>query len=243
MKLSELLLSIKKLATEKDLSIPFIVGGLPRDKLLNRFNDFNDVDITTGDNTIHELARQVAINFKQYIGSYTVMSDGHAKIIMGGLKLDFSSNFEIPGISYILKQNDIKVSKMSKELYSRDFTCNTALMTMTLDRIIDPTGTAVEDISNKIIKTCLDPKLTLGFDNNRIVRALYLSAKLDFDVDENIISWISANPDAVRNIKPDYMVKKIRKGLKYNRAKVIDFINKTNMKNLIPPMEEFLPVG
>jgi hypothetical protein len=45
MPIREVLLEIKKIATENSLSEPFIVGGLPRDKMLNRTKMVDDVEI------------------------------------------------------------------------------------------------------------------------------------------------------------------------------------------------------
>jgi tRNA nucleotidyltransferase/poly(A) polymerase len=242
MKLSELLLTIQRVAEDKGISTPYIVGGLARDKIMNRGNEFSDVDITTGDSGVHFLSKEVSIKLKPYIVSYTTMSDGHSRITMKNLDIDFSSNFKIPGIKYILEQIDLpSISEMHKELYSRDFTCNAALMTMDLKKIYDPTGLSVSDISNKKIRTCLSPSLTLGYDNRRIVRALYLSAKLDFDVDDNIINWIKENPEKLSTVDQSYVVKKINKGLSYNPKRVLDFLDKTDLWNYVPPVKELIP--
>ena len=54
----------------------------------------------------------------------------------------------------MLQESGIKeISAMHEELYSRDFTCNTVLMSLDLKRILDPTGLAINDIQSKIIKT------------------------------------------------------------------------------------------
>ena len=132
MRLSELLLAIEKVASDKGLSRPFIVGGLVRDKLLERVDRVNDVDITTGDQGIHFLAREIAERLKDHPNfSYEVMADGHSRIVIGRFKIDFSSNFKAPAIEYMLQKAGIEdPTEMQKELYSRDFTCNAALMTL-----------------------------------------------------------------------------------------------------------------
>ena len=48
MELLDLLEFLTVLAEKKGMSPPYIVGGIPRDKLLKRFNDLGDIDITTG---------------------------------------------------------------------------------------------------------------------------------------------------------------------------------------------------
>ena len=240
MKLSKLLIFIKDLAKAKGISEPFIVGGLPRDRILGNPNEFNDVDITTGDAGIHYLSREVATRLKSPIMSYKVMPDGHTNIsLSGGLRLDFSSNFRIPGITHLLEKANIQhPTEMQKELYSRDFTCNTALMSMDLKRILDPTGLAIDDIGRKVIRTCLAPEQTLAYDNNRIVRAIYLAAKLGVSLDSGIVNWVKNNKGAVANIKQKYFADKLSKALKYDKERTIELLDLLDIWGEIPLVKD-----
>ena len=94
MQLSELLYAIGKIAEDKGLSTPYIVGGLTRDRLLNKATTINDVDLTTGDAGIKSLAVEMARRLRDQ-ASYITFPDGHSSLQIGELKLDFSSNFKI----------------------------------------------------------------------------------------------------------------------------------------------------
>lgn len=237
MKLSELLSAITNTANSKGLSIPYIVGGIPRDKLMDSGGEFNDIDLTTGDETIHYLSTHIAQIVDGPDVSYQVMSDGHSRLKIGGFKLDFSSNFKIPGIVGILKRAGIKdPTDMQQELYSRDFTCNTALMTLDLKKIIDPTGLAQQDIDNKIIKTCLSPDITLGYDNKRIVRAIYLAGKLGFSIEPEVKQWIKDNAGLMANVPEDYAKKKFAKGMKFNPRIVVSLLRELGLTQYTPTM-------
>lgn len=242
MKLSEILFYISERAKKYKLSTPYIVGGVPRDKLVNKPNNFEDIDITTGDAGIHFLSKDVATTLRPYISSYNMMPDGHSTMISNGIKFDFSSNFNIPHINEILaKIGIVNPSEMQKELYSRDFTCNAALLTMDIKRILDPTGMSVPDIKNKVIRTCLPPILSLGYDNRRIFRLPYMSAKLDFNIDPEIITWIKNNKKYAQNVSPKYMVRKISKAFKYNPKRVVDFLDAADLWDSIPIMKQLIP--
>lgn len=241
MKLSELLFATEQIAKDKGLSRPYIVGGLARDKLLNNVKTIEDVDLTTGDESIHDLARHLAVKLGPY-ADYIEMPDGHSTIHIGNFKLDFSSNFKIPGVAKLLHSAGItNPSDMQKELYSRDFTCNTALMTLDLSKILDPTGLAVEDIQNKIIKTCLPANITLGYDNKRIVRAIYLAAKLNFQVDDAIINWVLEHGELIKNSSKEYLSKKLNKALEYNQDITINLIDEMKLWPHLPPLPELAP--
>ena len=52
MKIDEILKMIGDLAKENDIGEPFIVGGVPRDRIIGvggKKNEIKDIDITTGD--------------------------------------------------------------------------------------------------------------------------------------------------------------------------------------------------
>ena len=95
-----------------------------------------------------------------------------------------SSNFNTPNITELLVKQGIKEpTDLQREMYSRDFTCNALLLDLDLKTVIDPTKQGVKDIHAKVIRTCLAPEITLTANKNRVVRAIYLAAKLDFDLD------------------------------------------------------------
>jgi len=242
MKLSELLIAIDKVAADKGLSKPYIVGGLTRDKLLDRTEQINDVDITTGDSGIHFLSREIAARLSSHpTFSYEEMENGYSKITIDGFKLDFSSNFKVPGIEAILQEVGIdEPTEMQKELYSRDFTCNAALMTLDLKKVVDPTGLAVPDINDKMVRTLLPPSLTLGYDNNRIVRTIYLAAKLGFDVDPVVKDWIREHPQLIANSRPDYISKKLKKAAEYNPEIAGNLLTELGLWKYVPLVPELI---
>jgi tRNA nucleotidyltransferase/poly(A) polymerase len=242
MKLSELLIAIDKVASDKGLSKPYIVGGLTRDKLLDRIDQINDVDITTGDRGIHFLAREIAQRLSSHPNfSFEVMENGYSKITVDGFKLDFSSNFKVPGIDAILQEVGIaEPTEMQKELYSRDFTCNAALMTLDFKKVVDPTGVAVPDINEKVVRTLLPPRLTLGYDNNRIVRVIYLAAKLGFEVDPSIKDWIREHPQLIANSRPDYISGKLKKAAEYNPEIAGNLLTELGLWKYVPLIPELI---
>ena len=65
MKLKDLLTLISNVAKKENLSTPFIVGGIPRDKLANRLNSISDIDFTTGNADVHYLAKEIAFELKE----------------------------------------------------------------------------------------------------------------------------------------------------------------------------------
>lgn len=243
MKLKELLNLISSIAKKKGTSPPFLCGGICRDKILNRINKIEDVDLTTGDDTVANLAKEVSIALsKQFNVSTKTMDDGHSSIFLGDFKVDFSSNFVVPEIDkYLLKLGIKKPTPMQREIFSRDFTCNAMLMTLDLKHVIDPTNKGLADINQKIIRTCLSPEITLLSNKNRVVRAIYLAAKLDFDLDPELQQWITKHPESIRFSSDRALAEKLNKAIAANPNRTTYLLDQMGLWNQIPITEALYP--
>lgn len=236
MKLKELLNTIKEVSKKNNTSIPYICGGVARDFALNNLLFVSDLDLTTGDKSVNLLVSELVILLKKkYSIEQKTSNDGHTSLYLSDLKLDFSSNFNTPNINEILKTKGIQnPTEMQKEMYSRDFTVNALLLDLDLKKISDPTNEGLKDINNKLIKTCLEPSITLTANKNRVIRSIYLAAKLNFNIDKSIIDFVKENPNTVFNSTQKSLNDKLNEALKYNKEKTIYYLNEMNLSKLIP---------
>lgn len=230
---------MSSIADKLQISKPMIVGGVPRDKVLDKLKEISDLDITTGDKTVSFLSKELSIKLgKQFAIKQRKANDGHTSIEFANLKIDFSSNFIAPNIDKFLAEKGItNPTNMQRELFSRDFTCNTLLMDLDLKTISDPTGLAIKDINNKIIKTCLSPEITLK-EKNRIIRIVYLAAKLEFEVDGQIIDWVRKNPEFIQLSSNKSLEEKLDKAMSYDAKKTIHLLQEMNLKKYVPIAEK-----
>jgi poly(A) polymerase len=221
--IKDVLLEIKRLAKDNGLSEPYIVGGLPRDKILGRSRKIEDVDLTSGDESIHQLAELTAQKFKVNPMRFP---DGHYQVFIGSTKYDFSSNYNSPDAEYFLQRVGIKKpTSMQLELFSRDFTCNTLIIPLTMRKIVDPIGLALDDIRKKIIKTPLPPRITLRDDTKRVVRSVYLAAKLGFTVERDIIAWTLKHHDKIREeVSVGFSKRKLAEATRADAEKTIKLL-------------------
>lgn len=244
MSLKTLLKLLYDISIKEGTSQPLIVGGLVRDRVLgNLQKSFNDIDITTGDATVFALAKEFSMSLRKQMPIVTKQAaDGHVSLYLKDFKMDFSSNFRTPNIDRILQIKGIKnPSEIEKELYSRDFYCNTLLMSLDFKRIKDMTGEGINDLNNKIIRTCLTPELTFKYNTNRIIRVVYLSAKLGFNVEPNIIEWVKNNPEYIMKSENSYLSKNIDKSLSIDADRTVYLIDKMDMWKYIPITEKLVP--
>ncbi len=229
MELAQFLISLKKEALKQGVSEPFLVGGVPRDKVIGILDKIEDLDITTGDSSIHKLAD--FLGSKPGITNFKKMPDGHVSLNVGTLKFDFSSNYVIPDVSKIV---DKKLSPLEEEMFSRDFTCNALLLSLDMKKIKDPTGRGITDIGDGILETPLEPEITLGMDNKRVIRAIYLACKLDFDISERVYLWIKNNPGSVARVPASYLKNKINDCFKHNKERALGLFNELGLTAYLP---------
>ena len=228
----DILLEVKRLAKDNGLSEPYIVGGLPRDKILHRIRKVEDVDLTSGDESIHHLAELTAQSFKV---NPIRFPDGHYQVYIEKIKYDFSSNYNSPDAKYFLeKAGVVNPSPMLLELFSRDFTCNTLILPLALRKIMDPTGLAIDDIKKKIIRTPLPPRITLRDDTKRVVRVIYLAAKLGFAVEDDIITWVKDHPEKIKEeVSVGFAKRKLADATRADIRKTIQLMNAMNLWSVI----------
>jgi tRNA nucleotidyltransferase/poly(A) polymerase len=232
MGVKEILFKIKELAKDNGLSEPYIVGGLPRDKILNRSRKIEDIDLTSGDESIHQLAELVSNEFKVQPMRFP---DGHYQLYIDNLKFDFSSNYNSPDAKYFLEKAGVKnPSEMQLELFSRDFTCNTLIIPLTLRKIVDQTGLALDDIKKKLIRTPLPPRITLRDDTKRVIRSIYLAAKLGFTIEPDIIKWTLAHHDKIKEeVSQGFSKRKLADATRADADKTIDLMTQMDLWNVI----------
>lgn len=232
MGVKDVLLEVKRLAKDNGLSEPYIVGGLPRDKVLNRVSKIEDIDLTSGDESIHKLAEIVAQNFQV---NPVRFPDGHYQLYINKIKYDFSSNYNSPDVEYFLEKAGIqKPSPMLIELLSRDFTCNTLIIPLGLRKIMDPTGLAIDDIKKKIVRTPLPPRITLRDDTKRVIRSIYLAAKLGFTVERDIIFWVRNNHDKIKEeVSSGFAKRKLADATRADIKKTVQLMNDMALWNVV----------
>lgn len=243
MKLRELLDQLMEVSDKIGTSTPFICGGTPRDRFMNRLDHISDIDITTGDKSVDYLSQEFAIHLqKKYNITRKTMDDGHSSIFIGNLKLDFSSNFVVPNIDSLLNSKEINnPTDLQKEMFSRDFTCNALLLSLNLKEIRDSTSQGFKDIKDKKIKTCLDPKITLTSNKNRVIRSIYLACKLQFDIDEGIINTVKNNPEIIKISTNKSINDKLIKAFSYDSDKAAMLLSKMNLWEYIQVSKEIYP--
>jgi tRNA nucleotidyltransferase/poly(A) polymerase len=234
MKLSNLLNTLSKVSSDYDMTRPYIVGGLPRDMEFGVIRDVKDVDITTGNKDSFGLAMIASriwpdAKFRSY-------DDGHSSLDFKNIRLDFSNNFNLPNIDEELKRIGIEnPSELEREVYSRDFTINTLLQPMDLEKEpLDITKKAINDIHNKILRTPVDPELTIGHDPRRILRVIKMIIKFDLDIDDALGKAVVKYRGGIKDIPVGHIKKQVGQMLDMDPKKTLKLLAKYKLLPIIP---------
>ena len=171
----------------------YMVGGYPRDLYLKR--TFTDIDICTDATPmeLHKIFSEVVTTNSEY-GSVTIVFE--------------KVKFEITTFRKDIKYKDHRrpekieyVDTLEEDIKRRDFTINTLCIDKNGNQI-DLIG-AKQDLDNKIIRTVINPKISLKDDALRILRAIRFATTLNFTLEPKLKTYIKNYGHLLRKISKD----------------------------------------
>lgn len=186
----------------------YVVGGFVRDYLLNIKS--NDYDICTN------CPLDILSN---------ILSKYNYKIEFSTLKIKINNlNIEITPyrkeLEYINRHPKYEyVNSLFIDTKRRDFTINALCMDYN-ENIIDLCN-GIIDINNKIIRCVGNIDIKLNEDPLRILRALRISSKINFDIENNLRDKIIQYGYLLKNISYEVKKKEISKLITYRKLDIL----------------------
>lgn len=211
----------------------FIVGGYVRDLLLNRKRV--DIDIlVVGDGP--NFARKVAESFGvENVNIFANFGTAHFKFnnidfeFVGARKESYDRNSRKPNVNLGSFEDDIN---------RRDFTINTLAISLNrknFGELIDKFN-GLEDLSNQIIKTPLDPQKTFDDDPLRILRAFRFAAQLNFHVNDKILQAANEMRERLKIVSQERITDEFLKILKSPKPSVgLKLLYNTKVMEIVFP--------
>ncbi|MGY5847478.1 CCA tRNA nucleotidyltransferase [Salegentibacter sp. HM20] len=213
----------------------YVIGGFVRDYILDR-GDHKDIDIVAIGSGI-ELARKVAEKlphkpkvqiFKTYGTAMLRAFDMEIEFV-GARKESYRENSRNPIVEDGSLQDDQN---------RRDFTINAmalALNEKNFGNLLDPFN-GLEDLSNKLIKTPLEPGITYSDDPLRMLRAIRFATQLNFKIEKDSLEAISANSNRLKIISKERITDELHKIMLAEKpSKGFALLHKTGLLKLILP--------
>lgn len=218
MKSKEIAFKILKELKEKNIDA-YLVGGSSREYLLNK--EFIDIDICSkGTPEMNLLA----------LSNYELISKegkfyGVLKYIIENYEIEITTlRKEGPYIkkrrpSYVEFIDNLEIDSLR-----RDFTIN-AIYIDYLGNIYDYHN-GLNDLNNKVIRMIGDPCLRIEEDALRILRAIRLSEKLNFSIEDNLKNIIKEKHESIYLLNRNTLKKELDKFLEFKSKEEIEDILK-----------------
>lgn len=225
---------ISSIANKNQQSI-YIVGGYVRDLLMNRKVP-TDIDFVTEQNGIllaEKIAEEINPNikvsiFKNY-GTAMFRYNNIDLEFVGARKESYTENSRKPEVENGSLEDDQK---------RRDFTINSLAISLNKENfgeLIDPFN-GQNDMTNKIIRTPLEPHQTYSDDPLRMMRAIRFATTLDFNIEEKSLNAIKKEVDRIKIVSMERIMVEFNKIMLSKRpSKGLNLLDKTGLLNYILP--------
>jgi len=204
--------------------IAYIIGGYPRDYLLNI--ETSDIDIATS---------ATPMELKNIFPDIKIVNDKYGSVILNYHNYRFDIMTFRKESDYLDNRHPSKVvyvNDLEEDLLRRDFTINTICIDKD-GNIIDLLN-AKEDLDNRIIKTIVDSNTSFSRDALRILRAIRFASFLNFNLSDDVSDAIIKNKGLLKKISYERKKQELDKIFASNKAKEgIELIEKYQLDEVL----------
>ena len=212
----------------------YVIGGFVRDLILNRPSP--DIDVVTLGSGI-QLAEMVAKRLGPRIHVSVFKNFGTAMLKYQSLEIEFVGARK-ESYNEDSRKPTVENGTLEEDQNRRDFTINALAICLNRNRfgeLIDPFN-GIQDITNKIIRTPLEPGITFSDDPLRMMRAIRFATQLDFTIEEKTFEAISLNTKRIHIISKERIAEELNKILLSDKPSVgFQLLDKSGLLELIFP--------
>lgn len=219
---NKLLLELNEIFNKYNYNI-YLVGGGVRDFLLGK--EYSDYDFVT-DASVDEV-RKMFPN-----GSYNFAKYGVSQIKINNQMIDLAT-------LRIEKYEDNKrkpskiefTTSLQEDSYRRDFTINALYLSK--DGKIYDFHNGLTDLNNKVIRMIGDISTRINEDPLRILRCLRFKMMLDFDIEENLNTFIKNHLHLLKEISLVLINQEITKMKSISNEKFLEIVEEYHLDDYI----------
>src|SRR5690606_17536360 len=200
---------ISEVAHQNNQSV-YIVGGYVRDLWMGRKAP-TDIDFVTEGNGM-DLARAVANEINPKLKVSVFKTYGTAMFRHNGLDLEFVGARKESYAEHSRKP-DVETGTLEDDQKRRDFTINALAVSLNKENfgeLIDPFE-GIADISDKIIRTPLEPSQTYSDDPLRMMRAIRFASTLNFEIENESLQAIKLEAGRIKIVSMERIMVEFNK--------------------------------
>lgn len=221
--------------TADDLNIrAWVVGGFVRDSILKREN--KDIDIVVVGNGVEfaqavakELNNDCSLSVFKNFGTAQIKFDDWIIEFIGARKESYRRNSRKP-----LVENGTLTDDQNR----RDFTINAMYLSLNNDSyglLYDPFN-GLQDIQNRVIRTCSDAQITFDDDPLRMLRGIRFATRLDFRIDTQTFESIKNNATRITIVSQERITDEINGMILCDKpSRAFDMLFKTGLLQIVFP--------
>lgn len=231
----ELALLQKIGAAAGKLGVPcYLIGGFVRDKIIGRpTKDADIVCVGDGIALAHEVAAMFRpkprVNFFKTFGTAQIKTEDIEVEFVGARKESYREDSRKP---------DVAAGTLTDDQNRRDFTINAMAISLNpadYGRLVDPFN-GLQDITDRIIRTPLDPDITFSDDPLRMMRGIRFAAQLGYEIHPDTFLAITRNRSRIRIVSQERITDEFNKIMKTARPSVgLDLLYRSGL------LKEFFP--
>lgn len=212
----------------------FLIGGYVRDFFLCRPS--SDIDIVAVGKGI-ELAELVAKKLGRKTSLTVFKNFGTAQIKHKGYEIEFVGARK-ESYSFDSRKPIVEDGTLEEDQKRRDFTINAMAFCLNEKRygeLLDPFN-GMQDLTDLIIRTPLDPDITFSDDPLRMMRAIRFASQLGFDIYPDTFDAIRRNNERIRIISMERVTDELNKIILSPKPSVgFILLEKTGLLDIIFP--------
>ena len=237
----EIVSELRHFAKLYSLESLFVVGGYCRAKILNDYEDLEDIDIAAA--YPHQALRLCGLFASEVLHTTPTFyhRTGVGSIQYKGLRLEFqnesiNSYMHNEDVKLWMRKNAIRNTPLLNNIYGRDLTINSLILSIKNGELYDLTGKAIEDLERKQIRSILPAQLIMKYNPLVILRSIRFACRYNFHIVPELRKEIRDKKEVLKKAySQERLVKEVEKILRSDTKRAKEELQRYDLLSLVLP--------